>query len=156
VSGTETVLGTIHFTRIRSTGRATSRNPKIHRLAHVSSHVFDAAEKRGYGIQSDAGTVVVFKSAINLGCLHPGDHSCETCSSGSGLVLGVFTRREWSVTIVIRRCCSVRESTRRQNDGQKGLTKTCPFGSSMVSSKSVRRFWNEWRGRRDSNSRPLP
>src|SRR4029077_3155005 len=106
VSGTETVLGTIHFTKICSTGRATSRNPKMHRLAHVSSHVFDAAEKRGYGIQSDAGTVAVFDSAINLGCVYPGNHSCETCSSGSGLVLGFFTRREWSVTIVVRRCCS--------------------------------------------------
>jgi len=111
VSGTETVLGTIHFTKICATGRATSRNPKMHRLAHVSSHVFYAAEKRGYGIQSDAGTVAAFDSAINLGCLHPGNHACETCSSGSGLVLGVFTRREWSVTIVVYRCCSVRDST---------------------------------------------
>jgi hypothetical protein len=95
----------------------------MHRMAHVSSHVFDAAKKRGYGIQSDAGTVAAFDSAINLGCVHPGNHACETCSPGSGLVLGVFTRKEWSVTIVVCRWCSVREWTRLENDGQKGHKK---------------------------------
>jgi hypothetical protein len=104
-------LGTSDLAQIRSAGCTKSWNPEMHRLAHVSSHVFDAAEKRGHGIQSDAGTVAAFDSAINLGCLHPGNHACETCSSGSGLVLGVFTRREWSVTIVVCRCCSVRDST---------------------------------------------
>ncbi len=47
------------------------------------------------------------------------------------------------------------KSTETKRDTNKG-TKTCPFGSSMVSVKSVQLFWNEWRGRRDSNSRPLP
>jgi integrase len=42
-----------------------------------------------------------------------------------------------------------------KRDTIKG-TKTCPFGSSMVCAKSEQSFWNEWRGRRDSNSRPLP
>ena len=37
-----------------------------------------------------------------------------------------------------------------KRDTKKG-TKTCPFGSSMVSPKSEQLFWNEWRGRRDSN-----
>ena len=119
----EAILGTGDPAQISSTGCATTRNPEMHRLAHVSSHVFDAFEKRGYGIQSHAGTLAAFDSAINLECVHPGNHACETCSSGSGLVLGVFKRREWSVTIVVWRCCSVRASTRRQNDGQKGHKK---------------------------------
>ncbi len=72
----------------------------MHRLAHVSSHVFDAAEKRGYRVQSHAGTVAAFNSAIHLGCLHPGNHAGQTCSSGSRLVVGVFVRNEWNVTIV--------------------------------------------------------
>src|SRR5216684_957113 len=40
--------------------------------------------------------------------------------------------------------------------GRKKGTKTCPFAPSLVSAKSNQLFWNEWRGRRDSNSRPLP
>jgi hypothetical protein len=31
-----------------------------------------------------------------------------------------------------------------------------PFAPSMVSMKLKQLFWNEWRGRRDSNPRPLP
>ena len=31
-----------------------------------------------------------------------------------------------------------------------------PFAPSSVSKKSRKLFWNEWRGRRDSNPRPLP
>jgi hypothetical protein len=145
----EAILGTGDPAQISSTGCATTRNPEMHRLAHVSSHVFDAAEERGYGIQSHAGTLAAFNSAINLGCVYPGNHACETCSSGSGLVLGVFTGSEWNVAILVCRCCSVRESTRQRNDGQRDTkkgTKTCPFGSSMVSSKSVQIFWKEMAG----------
>ena len=47
------------------------------------------------------------------------------------------------------------KSTETKRDTKKG-TKTCPFGSSMVSVKSEQLFWKEWRGRRDSNPRPLP
>ena len=31
-----------------------------------------------------------------------------------------------------------------------------PFAPALVAVKCVQLFWNEWRGRRDSNSRPLP
>jgi hypothetical protein len=68
----EAILGTGDPAQISSTGCATTRNPEMHRLAHVSSHVFDAFEKRGYGIQSHAGTLAAFNSAINLGCVYPG------------------------------------------------------------------------------------
>jgi hypothetical protein len=52
-----------------------------------SSRIFDAAEKRGYRVQSYAGTVAAFNSAIHVGCLHPGNHAGQTCSSGSFLSL---------------------------------------------------------------------
>ena len=86
----------------------------MRRMAYVPSHVFDAAEKRGYGIQSDAGTVATFDSAINLGCVYPGNHACETCSSGSGLVAGVFVRSERNVTTV---CTGWRCSVSTTDDG---------------------------------------
>ena len=79
-----------------------ARNPEMHRLAHVSSHVFDAFEKCGYGIQSHAGTLAAFDSAINLGCVYPGNHASQTRSSGSGLVPGVFAGSEWNTAIVVR------------------------------------------------------
>src|SRR3979490_1889796 len=93
-------IGTGDPAQISSTGCATTRNPEMHRLAHVSSHVFDAFEKRGYGIQSHAGTVAAFNSAIHIGCVHTGNHASQTCSSGSRLVVGVFVRGKWNVTIV--------------------------------------------------------
>jgi prepilin signal peptidase PulO-like enzyme (type II secretory pathway) len=40
--------------------------------------------------------------------------------------------------------------------GCKKDAKTCPFAPSLVAAKLVQLFWKEWRGRRDSNSRPLP
>jgi len=96
----------------------------MHRLAYVSSYVFDSAEKRGYGIQGDARAVAACIPAVHIGYLHPGNHACQTRSSGSGLVLGVFARSEWNVTIVvIRQRCSVTESTRREEDGRKGTQK---------------------------------
>src|SRR5260370_14299089 len=84
--GTEAVLGTRHLAQVCSTGCAKSWNPEMHRPAHV----FDAAEKRGHGIQSHAGTLAAFNSAINLGCVYPGNHACQTCSPGSRLVASVF------------------------------------------------------------------
>src|ERR1700730_17434454 len=73
----EAILGTGDPAQISSTGCATTRNPEVHRLAHVSSHVIDAFEKRGYGIQSHAGTLAAFNSAINLGCVYPGNHAAQ-------------------------------------------------------------------------------
>jgi hypothetical protein len=75
----------------------------MHRLAHVSSNVFDALEKCGYGIQSHAGTLAAFNSAINLGCIYRGNHASQTRSSGSGLVPGVFAGSEWNIAILVRR-----------------------------------------------------
>jgi hypothetical protein len=48
-----------------------------------------------------------------------------------------------------------KESSAREKGCKKG-TKMCPFAPPMVSLKSVQVLENEWRGRRDSNPRPLP
>ena len=120
----------------------------MHRLAHVSSHVFDAAEKRGHGIQSHAGTVAAFDSAIHLGCVYPSDHACETCSSGSGLVVGVFVRSERNVTTVcIGSRCSVRTTEDGNWPGEKGHKKghkNVPFwvldGFAKISASALERM----------------
>ena len=83
-----------------------------------------------------AGIFAPFNSAIHISCLHPGNDACQTCSSGSRLVVAVFVRSEWHVTIVgIKRRCSVRTSRYSEKGTQKKGAKTCPFGSSMVSLK---------------------
>ena len=76
--------------------------------AHFSAHVFDSLEKRGYRVQSHAGVVTAFNSAIDVGRLHTGGHSCEACRPSGGGVAGLFlkcgrriTRRwgsDWLIT----------------------------------------------------------
>jgi integrase len=96
---TEAVLGASDLAQICSTGCAKSRNREMHRVAHVSSYVFDSAEKRGNGIQGDARAVAAFLPAVHIGYLHPGNHACQTCSSSSRLVVGVFAQSERNVRI---------------------------------------------------------
>ncbi len=96
----------------------------MHRLAHVSSHVFDAAEKRGHGIQSHAGTVAAFDSAIHIGCVYPGNHACQTCSSGSRPGFSLFLRSERKLTTVcVRWRCGVRTIEEDKRTGEKGHKK---------------------------------
>ena len=85
--------GTGDLAQACSTGCAASWYPEMHRMAHVSPYLFDSAEKRGYGIQGDARAVAAFSSAIHIGYLHPSNHTCQTCSSGNRLVVGVRLRR---------------------------------------------------------------
>ena len=59
-------------------------------MAHISSHVFDALEKRGYRVQSHAGAVTAFNSSIGFGRLYPGGYSCEACRASGGDVAGLF------------------------------------------------------------------
>jgi hypothetical protein len=87
-------------------------------------NIFDASEKRGYRVQSHAGTVAAFYSAIHIGCLYPGNHASQTCSSGSCLVIGVFVRSEWSATIAVFKWrCDVRKSCSKNNTDPKGHKK---------------------------------
>ena len=117
-------MGTSDLAQIRSAGCTKSWNPEMHRLAHVSSHVFDAAEKRGHGIQSHAGTVAAFDSAIDIRCVYPGSHARQTCSSGSSLVVGVFVRSEGNVTTVCMGWrCRVRTTEDGNWPGEKGHKK---------------------------------
>jgi len=80
--------------------RAARRNSEAIRMAHVPAYVLDSPAECGNRIQSHAGTVAAFDSAIHIGCVHTGDHASQTCSSGSRLVVGVFVRGKWNVTIV--------------------------------------------------------
>ena len=154
-------MGTSDLAQICSTDCTKSWNPEMHRLAHVSSHVFDAAEKRGHGIQSHAGTVAAFDSAIHLGCVYPGDHACETCSSGSGLVVGVFVRSERNVsTVCIGWRCSVRTTDGNwpgENGHKKGhKTGVNPKNETLVKAHYAERNckWrrNEWGGTRRNSA----
>src|ERR1700687_1955696 len=108
------------------------RNDSESRNASAGTR-FDAFEKCGHGIQSHAGTLSAFNSAIHLGCVYPGNHASQTRSSGSGLVPGVFAGSEWNIAILVRRPCSVRKSTSQEGHGPKRDTKkgteTYPFGS---------------------------
>jgi len=44
----------------------------------------------------------------------------------------------------------------KSQKGRKKDAKRALFASSVVSQKSAQVVWNEWRGRRDPNPRPLP
>jgi hypothetical protein len=67
-------------------------------MAHISSHVFDALEKRGYRVQSHAGAVTAFNSSIDFGRLHAGGYSCEACRASGGGVAGLFFQCERRIT----------------------------------------------------------
>src|ERR1700730_10124104 len=59
-------------------------------MAHFSAHVFDTLEKRGYRVQSHAGAVTAFNSAIDVGRLHTGSHTREACRASGGGVADLF------------------------------------------------------------------
>jgi hypothetical protein len=90
-------------------------------LAYVPAYVLDSPAECGNRIQSHAGTVEAFNSAVHIGCLHAGNHTGQTCSSGSRLIVGVFVRNEWHVTIVGSKWhYRVRANQERQNGHKKG------------------------------------
>jgi site-specific recombinase XerC len=135
---TQAVLGTGDFAPICSASCGTRWNPEVHRLAYVSSYLLDSTKKRGYRAQGDAGALTPFNAAINIGCLHAGNHSRQTRCASSRFVLDVPVRGEWNVTIaesdqlVSASTRNLASSHQGKRDTKKG-TKTCPFGSSMVS-----------------------
>src|SRR6266850_3653744 len=68
------------------------------RIAVSMAHVFDALEKRGYRVQSHAGAVTAFNSAIDVGRVHTGSHSCKAwCASGGGVAV-LFFQCRWRTT----------------------------------------------------------
>ena len=89
-SGQKTVLGTGDLTPLHSASGTETRNLQADRMAYFSAHVFNLVAQRRDRIQGDARAVAAFISAIHVGYLHPGDHACQTCGSGRGLVLGVL------------------------------------------------------------------
>ena len=142
------------FDRLRN--ESESRNPS-------AGTRFDAAEKRGYGIQSHAGTVAAFNLRSTLDvytqAITPAKHAAQAAVSSllfSREANGSSQRRHQATLqlegMETARRGRVKRGTRK---GHKKGHERCPFGSSMVSPKIEQVLWNEWQGRRDSNSRPL-
>jgi len=131
----EAILGTSDPAQISLTGCATTRNPEMHRLAHVSSHVFDAFEKCGYGIQSHAGTLAAFtlRSTLDVytqaitGANAPQAAVLSWCFRGKRME----RRNRRQVTLQREEIDTARRHGPKR-DTKKGA-ETCPFGSSMVS-----------------------
>ena len=146
------VLGSVNSAKMDFAKSTRIRHRKTVRVAHVSAHVFDAPSERGNGIQGDAGTVATFFIAIDVGRLHSGDHSIKTCRSECSNVPCIVSTRNSVGSIVSRK---VAGGNQRQK-GHQNDTNLCPFAPPAVSANSRELFWNEWRGRRDSNPRPLP
>src|SRR5580693_5197319 len=104
-------LGPSDLAKIYSSRRAVRRSSEAIRMAHVPpSYVFDTPAERGNRIQSYAGTVAAFKSAIHIGCLHPGNHASQTCISGSRLIVSFS--------------CEANGTSSRSND-IGGIVKNC-------------------------------
>src|ERR1700722_12187869 len=90
LQGTEASLGAGHSAQVRSTNRREGWDSETHWLAHVSPHILDFAEKRRHRVQGHAGIVATLDLAIHVRCLHAGNHTRETCSSGGRFVFSVL------------------------------------------------------------------
>lgn len=97
--GRTPIWGQAILRKIYSSCRAACRNSEAIRMAHISAYVLHSPAECGNRIQSHAGIVAAFNSAVHIGCLHAGHHASQTCSSGSRHGVGVFVRSEWNVTI---------------------------------------------------------
>ena len=87
---------------------------------------------RSVGTQFKVMQELLRHSAINLGCVYPGNHASQTRSSGSGLVPGVFAGSERNITILVRRPCSVRKSTQEGHGPKRDAKRVSFLASSMV------------------------
>ena len=152
-TGDGDLTGAGDLAQVYSSCGAACRNSEAIRMAHVRAHILDSATKCRDRIQGNAGITSAF---------HPCDQRW------------MFTRRQLLRQSMWRRllCChwSFRPERKevRSRQGRKLLphspikkgtkrARNAPFSRpSMVSSEITEIFWNEWRGRRDSNPRPLP
>ena len=154
----ETNLGPGNFAQVYSPGRTAHRNSEAIRMAYLPGHILHSAPKCRNRIQSDAGAVAAFFVAIHVGRLHAGNLAGKTCRTSSSARTGVLLKRtpphssKRGQVVKAPRVKTVLINEKRCKKGAK----MHPFAPSLVSVKIVQLFWNEWRGRRDSNSRPLP
>jgi len=111
----------------------------------------------GTEFKSDAGTVAAFGLwNDSLGCVTPRQITpAKHAAQGSGLVLGVFHAKGMERhNRPSADCCSVRGIDAKR-DTKKG-TKIVPFlGPQWFHRNQRNSFGNEWRGRRDSETRGL-
>ena len=155
----ETNLGPGNFAQAYPPSRAARRDSETIRMAFISSHVLHSTAKCRHGVQSDAGVAAAFLLTVHAGCLHAGNLASKTRCASSGPCAGL---RFWNkpqrtrVRVVKPVKIELVKTVLIDEKGCKKGAKTCPFAPSLVSISSIQLFWNEWRGRRDSNSRPLP
>ena len=57
-------------------------------MAHVPAHLFNIAQKRWDGVQSDAGAAAAFFIAVDAGRLHSGNHAGKTRGPSGRVVTG--------------------------------------------------------------------
>jgi hypothetical protein len=128
-------------------------------VLHVPAYILDFAAECWDRIQSDAGAVAAFFVTIHVGCLHASHLASKTRCSSSGARSSVCFRNQLCRYGAKRRHKMSGAQAKTALVDEKGCKKgaeTHPFAPSLVAVKLVQLFWNEWRGRRDSNSRPLP
>jgi integrase len=94
-------------------------------------------------------TLDVYTQAIS-----PAKHAAQAA------VLGLSSPWQRMQTALLRTLYASKvakaETALIEKKGRKWGVRMHPFAPSLVSAKSEQLFWNEWRGRRDSNPRPLP
>ena len=114
----KTDLGPGGLAEIYSSGGAEDRNREALRMAHFAAHVLDALEKRGYRVQSHAGAVTAFNSAIDVGRLHTGGHSCEACCASGGGVAVLFFQCRRRITHRRGSDCFIARAKKRAQKGR--------------------------------------
>jgi len=155
----ETDMGPGDLTQLHSSSCAARRDSETVWMAYVPAHILDSAAKRRYRVQGDAGTVAPFLVTIHVRCF------TRKRSRPQNMRL----RRQCSPWYSVlkrppahsRKRCQILKAAHLKmapidEKGCKRGAKMHPFAPWLVSLKFVQLFWNEWRGRRDSNSRPLP
>ena len=154
----EADLGPGDPAQIYSPRRFAGRNSETIRMAYVPTHLLDSAAKHRDRIQSDAGTASAFLVAIHIGCLHTGDLTGEARRTSSRTRSCIRVGNELAHSSIPPRVVK-RTRVKTPSVDEKGCKMGAgmhPFAPSLVAMKFVQIFWKEWRGRRDSNSRPLP
>ena len=145
--------------QIYSSRCAAGWNSETIRMAHIPAYLLDSSAECRDRIQSDARTAATFLATFNIGRLHAGDLASEArCTSSRTrpcIRLGNELHRAGLSAAKSWRGAHVKTPPTDEKGCKKGA-EMHPFAPSMVAVKFVQLFWNEWRGRRDSNSRPLP
>ena len=119
-----------------------TRDFQANRLAYFSSHLFDAASIYRRGTEDHAGAAAAFDDSCDSRHLHAGCHNGKAKRAGGS-----------------RRALVPRKNAGNVSSAWTGsISCTCfvPFCAHAKTERFRQVLENEWRGRRDSNPRPLP